>query len=140
MTQIDATAPTAVHPRKANRLLRALSPRDFKVLEAHLQPVAMPRGKVLFASEIKALLEHPDIRECAVIGLPEDTWGEVVAAATVVRSGATLDLAALREWCRERLSAYKIPQRLCVVAELPRNAMGKVTKPAVRALFYDANS
>ena len=93
-------------------------------------------GYKLSALEIEAaLLEHPVIRECAVLGLPDDTWGEAVTAVAVLQEGAELDLAALRAWCRDRLSVYKIPQRLLVVAELPRNAMGKVTKPAVRALF-----
>lgn len=92
-------------------------------------------GYKLSALEIEAaLLEHPLIAECAVIGLPDDTWGEAVSAAVVLKSG-TLELAALREWCKGRLSVYKVPQRLKVVSELPRNAMGKVTKPAVKALF-----
>ena len=92
-------------------------------------------GYKLSALEIEAaLLEHPLIAECAVIGLPDDTWGEAVSAAVVLKSG-TLELTALREWCKGRLSVYKIPQRLQVVSELPRNAMGKVTKPAVKALF-----
>ena len=92
-------------------------------------------GYKLSALEIEAaLLEHPLIAECAVIGLPDDTWGEAVTAAVVLKSG-TLELAELRDWCKGRLSVYKIPQRLKVVSELPRNAMGKVTKPAVKALF-----
>jgi|694.fasta_scaffold74688_1 malonyl-CoA/methylmalonyl-CoA synthetase len=92
-------------------------------------------GYKLSALEIEAaLLEHPFIAECAVVAMPDDTWGEAVSAAVVLKKGP-LDLMALREWCKERLSVYKIPQRLKVVSELPRNAMGKVTKPAVRLLF-----
>ena len=92
-------------------------------------------GYKLSALEIEAaLLEHPLITECAVIGLPDDTWGEAVTAV-VVLNRSTLELAALRDWCKGRLSVYKIPQRLKIVSELPRNAMGKVTKPAVKALF-----
>lgn len=93
-------------------------------------------GYKLSALEIEAaLLEHPLISECAVIGLPDDTWGEAVSAACVLTADATLDLPTLREWCKGRLSVYKIPQRLLVVQELPRNAMGKIKKPAVRTLF-----
>lgn len=93
-------------------------------------------GYKLSALEIEAaLLEHPLIAECAVIGLSDDTWGEAVTAVCVLKENATLDLQTLRDWCKGRLSVYKIPQRLLVVSELPRNAMGKVTKPAVRALF-----
>ncbi|WP_395740390.1 acyl-CoA synthetase [Prosthecobacter sp.] len=93
-------------------------------------------GYKLSALEIEAaLLEHPLIAECAVIGLPDDVWGEAVTAVLVLKENATLDLPTLRDWCKGRLSVYKVPQRLLVVTELPRNAMGKVTKPAVRALF-----
>ena len=93
-------------------------------------------GYKLSALEIEAaLLEHPNIRECAVIGLPDETWGEAVTAVVVVKDSTSLELPALRDWCKGRLSVYKIPQRLLVVNELPRNVMGKVTKPAVRALF-----
>ncbi len=93
-------------------------------------------GYKLSALEIESvLLEHAGIAECAVIGLPDDTWGEAVTAVVVLRGGNSLELGELRTWCKERMSVYKIPQRLRVVDALPRNAMGKVTKPAVRALF-----
>ena len=93
-------------------------------------------GYKLSALEIEAaLLEHPAIRECAVVGVSDDTWGEVVAATVVLSDDEELDLESLRAWCRDRLSKYKIPQRLLVVDSLPRNAMGKVTKPDVAKMF-----
>ena len=93
-------------------------------------------GYKLSALEIEtALLDHPAIAECAVVGIADETWGEVVSAAVVLRAGQSLDLDSLTEWCRDRLSHYRIPRKLLVVDELPRNAMGKVTKPAVRELF-----
>ena len=93
-------------------------------------------GYKLSALEIEAaLLQHPAIRECAVVGVEDDTWGEAVCAATVLEPGEKLDLQSLREWCRDRLSAYRIPRRLLVVDRLPHNAMGKITKPAIRELF-----
>jgi malonyl-CoA/methylmalonyl-CoA synthetase len=93
-------------------------------------------GHKLSALEIEdTLLQHPAIRECAVVGLPDDTWGEVVAVAAVAGEGEKLDLANLQAWARERLAKEKLPRRLLVVPELPRNAMGKVQKPAVRELL-----
>ncbi len=93
-------------------------------------------GYKLSALEIEAtLLEHPAIRECAVIGAPDETWGEAVAAAVVLEENETLNLETLRDWCRDRMSVYKIPKRLLVQNALPRNAMGKVTKPTVCDLF-----
>lgn len=93
-------------------------------------------GYKLSALEIEAaLLEHPTIQECAIIGVPDDTWGEAVAAAVVLSDGETLELEPLRDWCRDCLSVYKIPKQLQVLDALPRNAMGKVTKPTIRELF-----
>ena len=98
-------------------------------------------GYKLSALEIEAaLLDHPAICECAVVGVPDDTWGEAVAAAVVLDEGATLDSDTLRDWCRDRLSVYKIPRRLLVVGCLPRNAMGKVTKPEVSRLFTSTDT
>lgn len=93
-------------------------------------------GYKLSALEIEGtLLAHDDINEVAVIGVPDDTWGEAVTAVAVLRPTATLDIKALKQWCQDKLSTYKIPKRLEVVDSLPRNAMGKVTKPALKAMF-----
>lgn len=93
-------------------------------------------GYKLSALEIESVcLEHPAIQEAAVVGVADETWGEVVALAAVLKSDEQLSLESLQEWCQDRLSNYRIPRRLLTVDKLPRNAMGKVTKPAVTALF-----
>ena len=93
-------------------------------------------GHKLSALEIEETLRtHPSITECAVVGVPDPEWGERVAAAIVLRDGHALALADLRSWCRELMAAYKLPSRLIIAETLPRNAMGKVMKPAVTALF-----
>jgi len=93
-------------------------------------------GEKLSALEIEnVLLAHPDIAECAVVGVEDSTWGEAVAVAVVPRQGARLNLPDLRAWAGDRLSRYKLPKHLITLSDLPRNAMGKVTKPAVRELF-----
>lgn len=90
-------------------------------------------GYKLSALEIEgALMDHDHIRECAVIGVADDTWGEAVSAVIVLNPGTSLSLEELRSWCKDRLSPYKIPQKIRVVDALPRNAMGKVTKPALK--------
>jgi malonyl-CoA/methylmalonyl-CoA synthetase len=93
-------------------------------------------GYKLSALEIEAdLLMHPAILECAVVGVPDDTWGEAVAVAIVTRDGEHIELPALKEWATERMSKYKIPKSLLLLEDLPKNAMGKVTKPAIQDLF-----
>jgi malonyl-CoA/methylmalonyl-CoA synthetase len=95
-------------------------------------------GYKLSALEIEAaLLDHPAIRECAVFGLEDETWGETVAVAAALQAGAPLlDLEQLRHWAKDRLSPYKLPRRLVLVDHLPRNAMGKVAKREVAARLF----
>ena len=93
-------------------------------------------GYKLSALEIEdKLLAHPAIAEVAVVGVADRTWGEAVAAAVVLKAGATLSLSGLKAWCEDKLSAYKTPKKLVVLEALPRNAMGKVVKPSLKSVF-----
>jgi malonyl-CoA/methylmalonyl-CoA synthetase len=86
-------------------------------------------GYKISALEIEdALREHPAVAEVAVIGEPDPTWGERVAACVVARAGAALTLEELQAFARERLAVYKVPRALRLLPALPRNAMGKVQK------------
>ncbi len=78
---------------------------------------------------------HPAIIECAVVGVPDPEWGERIAAAIVLREGDALDLPSLRTWAKASLATHKLPSRLLVLDSLPRNAMGKIMKPSLAALF-----
>jgi acyl-CoA synthetase (AMP-forming)/AMP-acid ligase II len=92
-------------------------------------------GENIYPIEIESTLaEHPDVVEVAVIGAPDEHWGEVVHAYLVTRSGpgGGLDEDELRAFCRERLAGYKVPVAFHVVAELPKNASGKILKRELR--------
>lgn len=108
----------------------------FRIMGRSSVDIIKSGGYKLSALEIEdKLLAHPDITEVAVIGMDDRTWGEVVAAAVVLTTGATLSVTNLREWCEGKLSGYKIPKKLLVMEALPRNAMGKVIKPTLKTLF-----
>lgn len=93
-------------------------------------------GYKLSALEIEGvLLTHDAIREVAVIGLEDDTWGESVLAIVVLKEDASLDYDQLKQWCVGKMSSYKIPKGLKIIDALPRNAMGKVTKPDLKSLI-----
>jgi malonyl-CoA/methylmalonyl-CoA synthetase len=93
-------------------------------------------GFKVSALEIEEVLRgHPAIAECAVVGVPDQEWGERVAAAIELHSSARLSLQELQAWARDRLAPYKVPRAMRTVDALPRNAVGKVVKPEVAALF-----
>jgi malonyl-CoA/methylmalonyl-CoA synthetase len=108
----------------------------YRILGRQSVDIIKSGGYKLSALEIEdALRQHPAVRECAVVGVADDTWGEAVAVAAEIVEEADLGLDELRAWATDKLSKYKLPKVLRVVEELPRNAMGKVTKPAVKDLF-----
>lgn len=94
-------------------------------------------GYKLSALEIESvMLNHPAIRECAVVGVKDDTWSELVGIVAVLNDGVPdLSIEDLRSWSKQWLSPYKIPRRLLVVDSLPRNAMGKVIKSVLADKF-----
>lgn len=106
----------------------------YRILGRQSVDIIKTGGYKVSALEIENVLGgHPELAECAVVGVPDPDWGEAVCAALVARR--ELPRNELRDWARERLAPYKLPHRVLTVDELPKNAMGKVTKPAVRALF-----
>jgi malonyl-CoA/methylmalonyl-CoA synthetase len=108
----------------------------YRILGRESIDILKTGGYKVSALEIEeALRAHPAIAECAVIGVPDETWGQRVAAVVVLHAGAQLALEALRAFGKERLAPYKVPVLLRVVPELPRNAMGKVTKNELALLF-----
>jgi malonyl-CoA/methylmalonyl-CoA synthetase len=110
----------------------------YRILGRSSVDIIKTGGHKVSALEIEEVLrEHPAIAECAVVGAPDPEWGERVCAAVVVRDGCALGLDELRAWARERLAIYKVPSWLRVVDALPRNALGKVTKPALAPSFHE---
>jgi malonyl-CoA/methylmalonyl-CoA synthetase len=108
----------------------------FRILGRLSVDIIKTGGYKVSALEIEETLrEHPGVQECAVVGVPDHEWGERVCAAIVPGEAAPLDVEGLRTWALERLAPYKVPSRVRFVTELPRNAMGKVTKPDVVSLF-----
>jgi malonyl-CoA/methylmalonyl-CoA synthetase len=100
----------------------------YKIMGRSSVDIIKSGGYKISALEIESvLLQHEKIKECAVLGKPDETWGEKVTAVCVLEGG-DLTVKELREWGKERLATYKVPQELEVVTELPRNQMGKLEK------------
>lgn len=96
-------------------------------------------GENVYSSEVEAALyQHQDVFECAVIGVPDERYGEALFAAIVVRPGAKICEDEIIEHCRGRIGGYKIPRRMAFVDELPKSAMGKILKTELRRMFGDS--
>ena len=86
-------------------------------------------------SAVEAVLRaHPDVIDAAVVGKPLERGGEMVVAAVELEPGATLDEDALRDYCRDQLTAYKVPRRIVQIDETPRSMLGKVLRAQVREI------
>jgi len=100
-----------------------------------LKDVVITGGENVYPAEVEAVLaRHPAVADVAVIGIPDDRWGETVHA--VVVAGPGFDTSELLGWARQRLAGFKCPTGVTVVPELPRNATGKVTRAALREPFW----
>ena len=110
-----------------------VSQDGFVTVIDRLKEIIITGGFNVSPSEVEeTLLGHPDVTAAAVVGLPRDSGGEDVAAVVVMRAGATLDSGALRDFCRARLAAYKVPKKITAVDELPKSLIGKVLRRQVR--------
>ena len=103
----------------------------FYRIKGRLKDMFISGGENVYPAEIEAVLhEHPQVADAAVLGVPDERWGEV-GVAFVVAGGVGED--ELREWCRARLARFKVPKSFRLIGEIPRNGMGKVQKQDLRA-------
>ncbi|MBX2931403.1 MAG: acyl-CoA synthetase [Chitinophagaceae bacterium] len=106
----------------------------YKILGRKSSDIIKSGGYKISALEIEnLLLTHNDIQECAVIALPDDVWGEIIAVAIV---GSIIE-ADLKNWLKNNLATYKTPRKFFFANQLPRNVMGKVVKSAIKEWFIE---
>ncbi len=103
-----------------------------------IKDMVISGGENVYPAEVEGILyKHDAIAEVAVIGLPDEKWGEAVTAIVVLNEGQTLTLEALREFATDHLARYKIPLRLHIIDALPRNPAGKVLKYVLKEQMAD---
>lgn len=106
----------------------------FRILGRDSVDIIKSGGYKISALEIEEVLrKHPLIKDCGVVGVPDEEWGELVVAAIIPLG--EIDTRALNQWMREQMPAYKTPRKYLILEELPRNAMGKVVKNDLKKRF-----
>jgi acyl-CoA synthetase (AMP-forming)/AMP-acid ligase II len=95
-----------------------------------------PGGENVYSPEVESsIMAHPDVLECAVIGVPHEKWGETIRAVIARRNGSELTEETLIAWCRERMTHFKCPTSVVFVDALPKGGTGKVQKNVLRQKF-----
>jgi fatty-acyl-CoA synthase len=94
-------------------------------------------GENVYPAEVEsAIYGHPSVLEVAVIGIPDDRWGEAVKAICVAKPGEAIDPDSVIAWARDRIAGFKVPKSVDVIAALPRNASGKILRKDLRAPYW----
>ncbi len=95
-------------------------------------------GENVYPAEVEsAIFGHPAVQEVAVIGIPDQKWGETVKAVVVPKPGMSVEEADIIAWARERIAAFKAPRSVDVIEALPRNASGKILRKDLRAPYWE---
>ena len=127
--QPDKTAETLRGEGLRTGDLATADDEGFLTLVGRARHMYISGGENVYPSEVEAVfLEHPDVAEVAIVGVPDERWGESGEAHVVPVSAATLDPDTLLAWARERLAPFKLPRRFHLREALPRTATGKIQK------------
>jgi len=113
----------------------------FLYIHDRVKDMIVSGGENVYPAEVEnALFSHPDVADAAVIGVPDDRWGEAVKAIVVLRPGVDPDPASIIAHCRNQIAAYKAPKSVDFVEVLPRNPSGKVLRRELRAPYWEGRA
>jgi acyl-CoA synthetase (AMP-forming)/AMP-acid ligase II len=110
----------------------------FVFVEDRIKVMIIIGGENIYSPEIERVLaEHPAVMEVAIIGVPDDRWGETVKAVVALEPGTTATPDELIAYCREHLATYKCPTSVDILDALPRNPTGKILKRDLRKPYWE---
>jgi len=111
--------------------------QGYLYLKDRVKDMIISGGENVYPAQVEnALMPHPELLDVAVIGVPDDKWGETVKAIVVPQPGASPDPAEVIAFCRGRLAHYKCPTSVEFIDELPRNPSGKILKTVLREPYW----
>jgi acyl-CoA synthetase (AMP-forming)/AMP-acid ligase II len=130
----DATAEASAHGWHHTGDIGYLDGDGFLFIVDRAKDMVITGGFNVYSTEVEqALMEHPDVADCAVVGLPDEKWGERVTAVVQLRPGRTVEGSDLAAFVKERIGSVKAPKQVEVWADLPRSKVGKVLKTDIKA-------
>jgi malonyl-CoA/methylmalonyl-CoA synthetase len=110
---------------------------SYKILGRNSVDIIKSGGYKISTLEIEEVLrKHSAIEDCAVVGIPDEEWGEIIGASLIMTRDQETT-TAIKEWLKDKLPGYKIPRKYLIQTDLPRNVMGKVTKKELQKLFIE---
>jgi long-chain acyl-CoA synthetase len=113
-----------------------LDERGYLYIYDRVKDMIVSGGENIYPAEVEsALFGHAAVADVAVIGVPDERWGEAVKAVVVKKPDAEVTAGELIMWARERIAGYKLPKSVDFIEALPRNPTGKILKHALRARF-----
>jgi fatty-acyl-CoA synthase len=130
----EATAEAGRHGWHHTGDIGYLDTQNFLYIVDRAKDMIITGGFNVYSAEVEqALLEHPGIQDCAVVGLPDDKWGERVTAVIQPHPGHELAAAEVRDFVKARIGSVKAPKQVEVWPDLPRSKIGKVLKTEVKS-------
>jgi acyl-CoA synthetase (AMP-forming)/AMP-acid ligase II len=116
--------------------LGSIDPSGERLIQGRLKDMIKTGGENVASARVEAVVaKHPGVQRVAVVGLPDERWGERVAAAVVPVAGATIDPGEVIEFARARLAGYETPKQIVILDELPTDFAGKIQKHALREIL-----
>ncbi len=136
-----ATAEVSRHGWHHTGDIGYLDEDNFVFIVDRAKDMIISGGFNIYSAEVEqALMEHPDVQDCGVVGLPDEKWGERVTAIVQPRAGRTVDLDELRTFLRDRLGGVKTPKQFEVWPDLPRSKVGKILKRDIKQRLLDGSA
>jgi acyl-CoA synthetase (AMP-forming)/AMP-acid ligase II len=130
----EATAEASAHGWHHTGDIGFLDDDGYLYIVDRAKDMVISGGFNVYSAEVEqALMAHDAVRDCAVIGLPDEKWGERVTAVVQAQSGAEIDTDALIAFVKQRIGSVKAPKQIEIWADLPRSAVGKILKTEIRS-------
>jgi len=117
-----------------------LDDEGYVFIHDRVKDMIVSGGENVYPAEVEnALFAHPQIADVAVIGVPDERWGEAVKACVVLEMGADVQAQDIIDWARERIAGYKLPKSVDFIDALPRNPSGKILRRELREPYWEGH-